>query len=290
MPLLLLLACETEQLSQSWQIDRLRVLAVAAEPAEPLPGDVVTFSALVVSPVDPWAGTAWMVCLDPTDTSYGCQIDASALDEDADLEDLIAAGFVGFDPYWPPVWEVPSDALDDLAEEDQREGKSAFVNLAAFHEDPDGEPDPETGFPAIDAEDVEAAFKRVPVSRAPTPNHNPAIATLRVDGVDVAPGTLLVVDAGQPYTIEVVLADDAVETYSFVNRDGAEEERTEEPYFTFYAQEGSFDFGQTYAVWPDTEVDWVAPSSPEIEEQSLWAVVRDRRGGMGWTELRLRVR
>jgi hypothetical protein len=289
MPILLLLACTTEELSQSWQIDRLRVLGVAAEPAEPAPGDVVTFSSLVVSPEEAWAGTAWMVCLDPTDVDVGCEVDTSLLSEDMDLEALIEAGFIGFEPYLPPTWTVPDDALDGLTEAEAREGVNAFVNLAAFHEDPDGEPLGE-GLPAVDTEDVELAFKRVPVSLAPTPNHNPAIATLRIDGVDVASDTVLVVDAGEPYTIEVVLADDAVETYTFLNGEGEEEERTEEPYFTFYAQEGEFDFGQTYAVWPDTSVDWVAPDEPELAEQSLWAVVRDRRGGMSWTELRLRFR
>jgi hypothetical protein len=284
---LFLLACTTAELSQSWQIDRLRVLGVASEPAEPRPGDVVTFSSLVVSPEQPWVGTAWMVCLDPEDVDLGCEVDTSVLEGDVDFAALQEAGFIGFEPYLPPTWTVPDDALDGLSAEEQLEGTNAFVNLAAFHE---GETSLGEGLPGIDTEDVELAFKRVPISLASTPNNNPAVATLRVDGVDVQPDTVLVVDAGEPYTVEVVLADDAIETYTFVNGDGDEEDREEEPYFTFYAEEGEFDLGQTYAVWPDATVDWVAPASPEEAEQTLWAVVRDRRGGMAWATLRLRVR
>ena len=47
--LLFLLACSRIEVSESWQIDRLRILAIAAEPAEPRPGDTVRFRSLV-----PW--------------------------------------------------------------------------------------------------------------------------------------------------------------------------------------------------------------------------------------------
>ena len=48
--LLMLSGCLTQSLSPAWFIDRTRLLAVRAEPAEPRPGDLVTFTSLAVDP------------------------------------------------------------------------------------------------------------------------------------------------------------------------------------------------------------------------------------------------
>jgi hypothetical protein len=285
MTILLLLACGGPQLSQSWQIDRLRVLAVAAEPAEPRPGDTVTFTSLTVSPAVPVALTTWFVCLlggdaedcaiDPSITEDLAGTDISALtpEEQADLyAQLVAAGLIGVEPYFPPTWTVPSDALDGLDEAARLEGLTATVSITAIPDQPE-----------IAEGDLELAYKRVPVSEATTPNHNPVLTGLRVDGIDVAPGARVAMDRGETYTIEVVLAEDAVETYTYVDTSGASETRTEEPYFAWYLQEGTFD--QEDTLYPYVSVAYTAPADPELDTQSLWVVARDRRGGMGWIEL-----
>lgn len=280
--------CGTDEVAQAWQIDRLRVLAVAAEPAEPRPGDTVTFRSLTVSPAAGWSYTAWVACLDPQDTDLGCSLDPDLIEEvqadgEIDADEIAAlqeAGLVGVEPFLPPTWTVPEDALDGLDEDAALEGLTAFVNLAAFPEMAEGE--------ELDEGDVELAYKRVPVSLATTPNHNPALVGVRLDGVDVPVGTRVAVDVGQSYAVEAVLADDAVEDYTYRNDAGEDETRTEEPYFTWYLQEGTFD--QTATLYPTTEVTWTAPESPELAEQSLWVVVRDRRGGMAWQEVPLALR
>lgn len=287
LPGLLLSACTTSELSESWHIDRLRVLAVAAEPAEPRPGDRVTFTSLVVSPDVPVATTVWFACLTGGD-DYGCSIDPALLDgldpmdelSAEDLEALYEAGFIGAEPYLPPVWNVPLDALDALAPEDRLEGVTAIVNLTAIPEGDD-----------LDQSDLELAYKRVPVSEAVSPNHNPAILAITVDGVEIPQGTIVSLDRGQPYTIAVSMAHDAVETYPFVNEDGIEETRTEEPYLTWYAEAGEFD--QTNDLWPYFEAIYQAPEPSEADgpgEARLWVVVRDRRGGMAWSALSVRYR
>ena len=60
--LLYLLACNQETVAESWQIDRMRILAIAAEPAEPKPGDTVHFQSLIVSPNKPVECSAWLGC------------------------------------------------------------------------------------------------------------------------------------------------------------------------------------------------------------------------------------
>jgi hypothetical protein len=130
---------------------------------------------------------------------------------------------------------------------------------------------------------VELAFKRLPVSEAVTPNHNPVLEGVRVDGVLLPDGAEVVLDADQTYRIEPVLAADAIETYRYLGSDGAEELRTEEPYVTFYAESGTF--SQTSALWPDLERRYTTPSSDAPGTGRVWSVVRDRRGGMAWHTL-----
>ena len=276
---LTVIACTTDELSESWQIDRLRVLAVAAEPAEPRPGDTVTFSSLVVSPGVDVAATVWFACLFGDD-EYGCEVDPSLLgsledttklDEDT-LDALYDAGFIGAEPYLPPVWQVPTDALADLSEDERQEGLTALINVTAI-------PDQDE----ITEDDLELAFKRVPVSEAKTPNHNPVIANVTVDAFEVAEGSTVSVDRGLPYTLGVTLTDDSVEPYTYVTEDGVAEDREEEPYFTWYAEHGSFE--QTSSLWPYTTVTWYPPTDRTVDAGSLWVVVRDRRGGMAWSRV-----
>lgn len=287
MLILALSGCTVTELSESWHIDRLRVLAVAAEPAEPRPGDAVTFTSLVVSPDVAVASTVWFACLTGGD-DFGCAIDEElleGLDPSADLsaedlEALYAAGFIGAEPWLPPVWNVPLDALDALPSEARAEGLTAIVNVTAI---PEGE--------GLDQEDLELAYKRVPVSESPAPNRNPWITAITVDGVEIPEGTVVSLDRGQPYSIGVTLPDEAVETYPFLNKDGVEESRTEEPYLTWYTEAGEFD--QTNDLWPYFEAIYYPPDRSESESQSearLWVVVRDRRGGMAWASLSVRYR
>lgn len=279
MLLFALLACETDSLSQAWQIDRLRVLAVKAEPAEPRPGDLVTFDALVLSPEVALGGSVWFVCSGGVSSEFGCDIDPGLLDSvgagTAEAEDLADAGFVGFLPDVPPMWFVPLDYLDGLTEAEQLEGTFAMTYVTAFPELVAGEP--------IDEDEVEVAYKRVPVSLAPTPNHNPVVTGWRIDGVDIAPEAVVHLDPGQAYTMELVLAEDAVEPYTFRTSAGIDESREEEPYFSWYLQEG--EFSQSSTLWPYASTVWLAPDEPTLSEQTVWGVVRDRRGGMGWASL-----
>lgn len=287
--LLLLPACGVETLAQSWQLDRLRVLAVAAEPAEPRPGDTVSFTSLVYTPegVD-LAGTVWFACLPTSADEFGCTLDPALLDalqvdpstlSPEELATLIAeaqaAGLIGFEPGFAPRWSVPADALAALPPDAQSEGLSAIVNVTALPDLGDGvTPGPD---------DVEAAYKRVPVSLAATPNHNPRVDGITIDpAVDAAAG-LLQVEPGATYTLTPTFPDDAIEDYTFRNENGEDETRTEEPYFTWYAEGGIFD--QPFSLHPTSDVEWTAPSAGF--EGWVLVVMRDRRGGMAWSGIRL---
>ena len=162
-----LFGCAEEQLSQQWQLDRTRVLAAKAEPAEARPGDTVYFQSLVFSP-DPVEGVIWFACLPENSNGFGCSIDPELLSgmdntEELDIAQLIDAGFAGFEPQFPASWTVPQSALDGLSEEAKREGVSALTTLSVLPEGATGE------------DDISLAFKRFPISESTTPNHNPYV-------------------------------------------------------------------------------------------------------------------
>jgi hypothetical protein len=233
----------------------------------------------------------YFACLAEEASDFGCEIDmealmSSGLEDPSDmdpediaalLETLRASGLIGVEPFMPPSFEVPETALDGLDEWERAQGLNVFVQIVAIPE----------GAGGIEG-DIEIAYKRVPVSDAATPNANPDVIGLRVDGIDVPVGVILELDAGQTYRIEAVIPDTSIESYVYLDSSGTWEDRVEEPYFTFYVEEGELD--QEIALHPKTWVEWTTPARPANEVQHLWIVARDRRGGMGWWTQELTIR
>lgn len=282
----LLSGCAALEMAQTWQLDRLRILGAQAEPAEAKPGDTVTLRSLTFIPEEQEVeAVTWFGCL-PTDaTSFGCTLDSSLMEsfenmpEDPEeqlelFQQLQEAGFLGVEPDFPPQWTIPDDALDGLTEEDKIEGLSAFINITAI---PTG---------SQEQEDIELAYRRMPVSLNPQPNQNPTLTHFLVNDVEYAEDETFYAKIGEIYNIDVILGDGSVEDYSYINLDGVEETRTEEPYFTWYAEAG--DFFQYFSLYPYGEVEWTAPE--EAHTGKIIVVVRDRRGGMNWSWLQVEVR
>ena len=301
-----LAACGGSGLAQPWQLDRLRILAVQAEPAEPRPGEQVSFQALYFLPDGTSLSLAtWFACLPDSADSFGCAVDPSLLEglQDVDLDSLtpeeqaalyaqlLEAGLIGVEPLFAPTWTAPADALDGLDEQARLEGVSAIVNITAI-------PDADAQGGEVDSSEVEIAYKRLPISEASTPNHNPQVTGFLVDEAPVAPGSTVEVLWGQELHLEPLLSTDSIETYLYRTAEGVDEERIEEPYATWYTEAGEFD--QPYGLYPTMDVAWTPPA-PDVEpgfppyqsdqarDVTVMVVVRDRRGGMSWGELTLRL-
>ncbi|MFN7143533.1 MAG: hypothetical protein ACK4YP_07155, partial [Myxococcota bacterium] len=282
--LVLLTGCQTIDLSQEWELDRLRLLAIRAEPAEPRPGDTVTFTSLSHVPAGEDWTAVWFGCVLGGDA--GCSFDPAVLEGLEDFETMTPeeqaeafaalqeAGFLGIEPGMTPTWSVPPDALAGLSETDALEGVSATIQVTLATE-----------------ADTELVLKRVPVSLAATPNTNPNVATFTFDGAELAPGDVVDADAGGTYDLEASVT--ALETYTYVTTDGVTEERTEELEWRWYATGGTlggtFSFGDASEDAGDNAVTntWTAPSEPG--DHTLHAVVLDGRGGMGWWTVYVRV-
>jgi hypothetical protein len=267
-------------LPQSYQVDRLRILAVKAEPPEARPGETISFEGLVVDPTGDGPFVVWLACpaADESGTGFGCALDLENLDfESATIEELAEAGVIGFEPGFSPAYTAPDDLLEGLSPEEQQEGAYVTIQVTAIPNTVlTGESDNAEGF---DFNEVEIAYKRLIVSEATTPNQNPTIDSFLVDDDAIAPSTIAVIPPGETVSLEAVFSDDSYESYEYTNSDGDTELRDEEPYITWYTTGG--EMLSPYSVHPYTKTAWVAPETADTSG-FLWAVVRDRRGGMTW--------
>lgn len=272
--LALLLGCAASELSQPWTIDRTRVLAVKATPAEAAPGESVRLRALAVDPVDGIQAILWFGCLIDESSSFGC--------DDLELLGVTEPGGA------MPTFETPTDLLEDLSEDEQLEGMNFLVQFLAVPNGVDLEAFAADESAGDDLSAVgESGYKRVPISLSPTPNDNPEISGLIGEGgLSIGNNDTLVLSPGQTYELEALLPDSAIQEYSYRNSDGVDEDRVEEPYINLYATEGDFD--QPWKLYPNLNFEYTAPENPASESGTLWIVVRDRRGGMSWIEVNLR--
>ena len=304
----LILGCSEDELSEPWQLDRTRILAVRptvqGDPdivlgtrAEGRPGETLSFEALTYTPDDePIGGVMWIACLDEENPNDGCNLDDYDGKDKDDVDLDAESGFIGFEPFLSPVLPIPEGVLDSIPEEEREEGISALVNVIAI---PDSEmekfedEDEDEEDLKLDVDDYEIAFKRVPVSESTTPNHNPDIVDFVVAGERLDGAAGFTARTEKTYVIEPLLAEGHIETYRYRASSGEVEFRTEEPYFSWFTELGSAStkngarFDQPFSLIPYTSVEWTAPKDPG--EIIIHVVVRDRRGGMGWRSLTVNV-
>ncbi|MDP2309689.1 MAG: hypothetical protein Q8P18_26955 [Pseudomonadota bacterium] len=277
-------ACSSPQFTQQWLIDRTRVLAVRAEPPEPAPGAVVTLSALVVDP-DGDPEVAWVACSLPVDCpDYAAVQELAAADTGAMTSDELAAwqadataaGFLGFGVGLSPTLLVlgagppdggPDTGLPDTGFPDTGSAPRSSELTVVLDAIPAGK-----GLADVtlgDAEATEIGTKSISVADSETPNQNPTVTSLSIDGESEA-----TVSRGEAVSLEATLADGSAESYA--DADG--ETQTEEPTVSYYVSGGTL--VQSIVAADDAEVSWTAPESSGTVR--LWAIVRDGRGGTDW--------
>jgi hypothetical protein len=258
-------------LEPSWLANRPRLLAIRADPPDVLPGGSAALQALFADPEEELRGSLWLGCADAATTSFGCALDPTALSPDASLDDLIAAGVIGFEPGWEPEVTAPPDYLEGLDARVAARGRPYTATVIGL---PDSVDDDE-----IDFNRIRVGFKRVMVTTREPPNRNPEIVALLVDGEPVTPDEPVVVASGETYELDLALRDDAIETYVHLTVDGALEERTEQPFAEWYASGGTVRRATT--IHPFLYSTWTAPSEPDMAG-TWWVVLKDRRGGLSW--------
>lgn len=312
-------------------VETTRIMAVRAEPPElnllaASPADLaaapdVRFTVLVDGPEHKLPALAWSPCnlmLGTAAAAFECPgKDSLGEPENTEAYQLTVAKFAGI-----------LNGLGDVEASDivDPEGQGGDI--------------PQTipimiGVRARAGDDDVSALKRLTLSSAKTPNHNPALGALKVEGksygdrdiVEAAAGAELCIEPEIPkkLTIQGPKGEETVEnaeTYEIVGHDGSPETRREDLFMTWNISGGSVrsyrtvsdpgfsncvrmpiavknsPAGSRYmrlreagATAASQAVSGTAPLPPDYELAAdpsivtLYAVLRDGRGGTDWKTL-----
>ena len=255
------------------EIRRVRVLALKAEPAEltfnpeaPALPPPILFTTLAVAPDERPVDVALALCRPGNvySSELECpgrdgatlpQGELSLMDPDVQriLQETAAAGSGG----------APLDFNDPQVRAVLEQGVPLFVGYKAT----DGTDTPEG---------VEEGVRRLTLRLTATPNQNPRMADILLDGAPLS-GPL-------PVSTELVLrpqlADGSLERY-----ETAEGLRTEQVFYSWYAT-GEGEVKQLRSLEPvdgrpgEPTIKYLTPSTPQ--RVTIYVVARDGRGGVDW--------
>jgi hypothetical protein len=298
--------CE-EQFKPESEVAGLRVLGLRATPAELAPGETAALSALVVDPTRPGRRNTllWLGCEpDPLNLGRSVCSDMEAL---ADPARLVPVSEDGTPPQLPPgmsvigfnslaAYTAPATLYAGLTPEDPRRrgGTVGQVLLVAIAEELS---------PLPTREEVEALFERVRRREVPSVvtlfrlrvsedaqrNHNPVLGELRAGGEALAPEWTLRLAGDGPTPLELTAPDESFETYTQEGPGGVET-KTEQLIAAWYTTSGRFEPARV-VLRSGTPLVYQPPDGsrfqpfPEQRRGTLWAVVRDVRGGQDWREV-----
>jgi hypothetical protein len=275
-------------------LTKLRLLALQAEPVNPATGDATTITPLVYSPSSATAalGFSWSWCplLGQANDGYVCPIshdDAGALLAAAGVTAPLPDFDLGTGPTASFINPFPPEVLAALCAE-------------GF----DGQPvDCTNGFPIRvsvrvtqgTASQEGTTVVRLPLAAGALSNANPVPGAL---SVDLATGNAVLDDAGsvvvprlQDNLLHVALDDSQAETYVGAGLDGGTATLRETLLVSWYAELGDLHDTRTLFIdgvesLADAATDkWNPPAVRQDARPTsrLIVVVRDDRGGVGWT-------
>lgn len=292
--------CDEEFRPASY-VNSLRVLAARAVPAELRPGQVAALEGLVVDPTRPAKPTVFWVACDPDPYNQGrtACTNTETFEDPASLD--LSTGelppgmhFVGLGDR--AAYAAPKTLFDVFPPGDVRReaGTVALVLMLAVGE---------AVSPLAPREELAAVFERVrnketqavvalfrvSVSERAQPNQNPEFGSLRYGDEDQPPrGARLLLGPGERRFLEVTATAESYEAYRQATPSG-QEEKVERLQVAWYSTSGklSEDRQALDSVVPE---EFTAPGFDPIDlvppdrKGTLWAVLRDSRGGITWRE------
>ena len=159
-------------LAPSWLVDRTRILAVAANPPEIAPGETATFEALIPDPGGEGdLSRLWFACPE-VDGGFGCNLDLST-GSGTTATGTGTDGFIGLEPFIPPVYTAPDDLLDGITDLGWR------VNRVVGYRTADAEPS---------ADEVDAARRADAITFT---SSSTVERFVRLAGVDAVPPVVI---------------------------------------------------------------------------------------------------
>lgn len=287
--MLLLAGCGSD-FDPASRVQGLRILATRADKPFAAPGETVTFEALAVNPDGEPISISWAACARPSSPSaVGC---VKALPKGAPL----SAG-----PSF--TLTVPPNALDGVPAIAKRTVFFGAVQVACPGDvsttgGPEGLPVRcnDASGRALPLGDYELAVKRVYL-RATDKNQNPTIAKVTWDGAEWPEAevkTMAACDSatsnrfdecsGESHSMSIVPAPDAAES----GVDELGDPFAEKLLAQYYSTEGLFEYQAKDGIRSTTA--FKARKGAIGKTLTLWFVVRDDRGGVGWTSRKITVR
>lgn len=296
-------ACSPEDFPTESLVDRLRMLAITSTPADLHPGETARLSALVLDPTRPGQGTTtfWIGCdPDPYNLNRSACADPAVVNDPSRLGDMTAlpAGvrFIGLNAQ--ASYAAPRGLFDALPADDPRRvaGTSGQVLTISVAEEVN---------PLASMEELRAVFARVQrkelaslvsifrlrLSEDPERNQNPRVSRLLVDDEPWPAGARVMMKPAQELRFDVEAPDEVFEPFTAVTP-GGPEARTERVLIAWYSTTGRFTEERT-ALREGVKTRFTAPGKkafdpvPERRTGTLWTVLRDTRGGLGWSEFPL---
>jgi hypothetical protein len=295
-----LTACDEDDFDPGSRVVDFRVLAMQADNPYARPGETVHLSSLSHDPAARPVTWAWAACVNPSSSSVeGCLqevAEAAALNQ---TSPILAMGVeqTSFD------FAIPADALASVDSEALPLALTGIVSIAcpgelalvASSSNPFRCSEPGSGR-ELGLDEYVVGIKRVFV-RNTDRNQNPVIAEVRFDGAAWPETEIKEVDAcdiddnvyddcskSLRHQVAAVATPESYE--AGVDEFGYDFE--EQVIVQYYATEGIFEFDSRIAEDPET--GWVARKYASGQELDMWFVIRDDRGGVSWTQRRVRVR
>ncbi len=293
-------ACSPEDFPTETLVDRLRMLGVTSTPADLAPGETARLQSLVVDPTRAGQPTTtfWIGCdPDPFNLNRSACADPAVVNNPAMLGDMLSlppgVKFIGLNAQ--AVYTAPRGLFDALDADDPRRvtGTSGQVLTISVAE----EVSPTASMEALRAiftrvqnKEVKSLISlfRVRISEDPERNTNPRVTRLSVDGEPWPAGARVMVKPAQKVRLDVEAPDEVFEPFTAQTPSGAEA-RIERVLIAWYSTSGRFSEERT-ALREGVKTKFTAPGGkafdpvPERRTGSLWTVLRDTRGGLGWSE------
>jgi hypothetical protein len=297
LPLLMGGACESDFDSYN-DVKGLRILAMAADKPDVLPGESTTLSALVSEAADySWS---WCPLSTGSNTGYECAITHAEVQQFAD--ELFGQAVV------VPSYDLGSGETAVFPHEIPPLFFRTICELLLSADIPDGFDVPECGerFELQVKLTVNSGGSTVTAVRSlvllldadAIPNQNPVLAGISATepgmaAVELDAAAPTAMKRGVPYEMQLDISEDSAEDYFGVRPGGFEPEDNQESLVaTWFHQGGDLDkehssfLPGTIAIEVLRENEWAPPSTEDRPENTahFYVVIRDGRGGTTWQE------
>lgn len=296
--LILLLCSCAPQLKPETLVEKLRVLSITAEPPEVKPGQSSALNVLQLDPSRPGGKTTviWVGCEpDPFGEGRSACNDTTALLQPTSFtsfpEGVRILGIGNRSSYASAPTLFEPIAAGDANRFNGVVGPVLAVVIGEEIDPTSTNEELRELFHRIETQAVKSVFalSRITVSEKAAQNHNPHLDALEVDGVAHPKNATLQVEPGQEIALHLQAGER--ETYPLQLPSGVEE-RTESMVAAWYSTGGRFSLERLDLATGEDTI-FIAPGAAEIPEDpvpqkrlgTLWAVLRDGRGGQSFTPL-----